>query len=461
MSIFLGKISLLKLFFINSIYLKSIFHTFALAYAFLKQSNKTTYTCHYGISLFQEKKGSGKKFSIYRFILHNTLFIKSLKYRLDMAEICSMDKIQPTSTTGKASDSSITDHWLENRKNSYIVRWYVMVLPSCHRGKATGLEVELNRRMRAGEPLFEYFAPTYVEVKKKNGTFVETRHTLLYNYVVIHASESEIYRMKQYIPQYNFLPRVNEGGQSHYPYLSDHDMDNLRWIARSYSDVLPVCQPQPGCLRKGDKVRITEGQFKGAEATIVSQPGAGQKDIMACIDNWMWIPLLHVHPGQYEVIALNREGKHAYTSLDNERIADGLHLAMQHRYANEVTDEDRRLATEALNLFARLQMDTDVMRCKQYAILLQAHTILQHDDDCRSTLEAIQTLLPAVKAELSRALLLVTLYGCTDSSIYYEQAHRAVAAWKDETTPKKNKRRLLQQLADYDAWLNHHDKFKR
>ena len=372
-----------------------------------------------------------------------------------MAKICSMDKNPPASPTGKSVGSSITDHWLENRKNSYTVRWYVMVLPSCHRGKATGLEVELDRRIREGEPLFEYFAPTYVEVKKKNGKFVKTSHALLYNYVFIHASENEIYRMKQYIPQYNFLPRVNEGQQSHYPYLSDHDMDNLRWIARSYSDVLPICQPQPGWLRKGDKVRITDGQFKGAEATIVSQPGAGQKDIIACIDNWMWIPLLHVHPGQYEVIALNCEGKHAYASLDNERIANGLHLAMQHHYSTGVTDEDRHLATEALNLYARLQMDTDVMRCKQYAILLQAHTILQHEDGRRNILEAIQTLLLAVKAELSRALLLVTLYGCTDSSIYHEQAHLAVAPWKNEAVQKKNKRRLLQQLADYDAWLGH------
>ena len=372
-----------------------------------------------------------------------------------MAGICAMNRSQPASPAGKTTASSITDHWLENRKNSNIVRWYVMVLPSCHRGKATGLQEELDRRIREGEPLFEYFAPAYVEVKKKDGKFVETRHALLYNYVFIHASESEIYRMKQNIPQYNFLPRVNDGGQSHYPYLSDRDMDNLRWIARSYSDVLPVCQPQPKYLRKGDKVRITEGQFEGAEATIVSQPGAGQKDIMVCIDNWMWIPLLHVRPGQYEVIALNRKGKHAYTSLDNERMANGLHLAMQHHYSTGVTDEDRRLATEALNLYARLQMDTDVMRCKQYAILFQAHTVLQHDDDLRSILEAILTLLPAVKAELSRALLLVTLYGCTNNSIYYEQAHRAVASWRSETSQKKNKRRLLQQLADYDAWLGH------
>lgn len=30
--------------------------------------------------------------------------------------------------------------------------------------------------------------------------------------------------------------------------------------------------------------------------------------------------LLHVQPGQYEVIALNTVGKHVYTRLDNDRL---------------------------------------------------------------------------------------------------------------------------------------------
>ena len=64
-------------------------------------------------------------------------------------------------------------------------------------------------------------------------------------------------------------------------------------------------------------------------------------------------------------------------------------------------------------------------------------------------------MLPLVKAEQSRALVVVTLYGCTDSSIYYHLAHEAVDPWKKEEKPKKSKQQLINRLDDYDRWLRH------
>lgn len=233
-------------------------------------------------------------------------------------------------------------------------------------------------------------------------------------------------------------------------------MANLRWVARSYSDVLPVYVPQPDKLRKGDRVRITEGRFQGAEAEVVIQPGAGRKDVVVCVDNWMWVPLLHVRPGQYEVISLNADGKHVYTRLDNDRYSAGLHQALCRYHSPQgVTDADRALAAEVLRLYAGLRLDTDVMRCKLYALLLPARVILGQVDECRELLSVARTFLPLIKAEQSRALLLVTLYGCTDSSIYYEQAHELLAPWRRQSGLKKSKLRLLQCLDDYDRVLGH------
>ena len=67
----------------------------------------------------------------------------------------------------------------------------------------------------------------------------------------------------------------------------------------------------------------------------------------------------------------------------------------------------------------------------------------------------MQTMLPLVKVEQSRALAVVTLYGCTDSSIYYHLAHEAVDPWKKEEKPKKSKQQLINRLDDYDRWLRH------
>lgn len=199
-------------------------------------------------------------------------------------------------------------------------------LPSRHRGAAKGLQAELDRRLRNGEPAFEYFAPTYVEVREEKGVWVKTARPLLYNYVFVRSSENEIYKMMSTagLSLYSFLPRVRDGKREYYPYLSDEAMENLRWVARSYADIVPVYTPEPKRLMKGDRVRITEGKFKNAEATVISQPGGGRKDIMVCVENWLWVPLLHVQPGQYEIISLNTDNMHVYTRLNNDRLFGAL-----------------------------------------------------------------------------------------------------------------------------------------
>lgn len=357
---------------------------------------------------------------------------------------------------------SVTEQ-LRARKNSNAVRWYVLALPTSRKGHYQGnparaLQMELERRARSGEPVFEYFAPSYVEVRKQHGELVRTNHPLFYNYVFIHVSEAEIYRMKRFLPQYNFLPRVREKDDAYYPYLSDVAMENLKWVAASYSDVLPVYTPGPERLMKGDRIRITEGQFKGVEASVIIQPGGGRKEVMVCVENCMYVPLLCVEPGQYEVIALNADNRHVYTRLNGDRLPAGLHEALKRYHSPEgVTDADRALASEVLQQYANLQLDSDVMRCKLYSMLLPAYAILGDREAFDQLLGTVRSILPLIRAEQSRSLLLVTLYGCTNCCLDYEQAHAAVDPWRGEQPLKKSKAQLLRRLDDYDCWLSHRE----
>lgn len=357
----------------------------------------------------------------------------------------------------KSKSVSAAPAYPERMRDTYVVRWYVLVLPSCHKGPANGLREELERRRRNGEPLFEYFAPSYVEVKKRDGGFVETRRPLLYNYVFIHASEHEIYRMKQWLPQYNFLPRIKDGKHEYHPYLSEDAMTNLQWVADSYSNVIPVYTPKPEQLIKGDRIRITEGRFKGAEASVIIQPGAGKRDVMVCVENYMWVPLLRVQPGQYEVIALNDDGKHIYTRLENDRLLLKLHEALGRfcRQEDGVTEADRQLAVETVQQYGNLRMDSDIMRSKLYALLLPAYTITGNRQESERLIGTLQAMLPLIKAEQSRALLLTTLYGCTNNCLYHTQAHEIIDKWRQEENPKKSKQQLIRRLDDYDRWLGH------
>lgn len=345
---------------------------------------------------------------------------------------------------------------MDAMRNSRAVRWYVLALPSCHKGAAGGLQSELDRRRRRGEPLFEFFAPTYMEVRRKGGDWVRTSRPLLYNYVFVRASENEIYRMMTSgLGVYSFLPRIRDGREEHYPYLSDKVMDNLKWVARSYSDVLPVCPLKPEYLLKGDRVRITGGQFKDAEATVFSSPGPGQKEVIVCVDNWLCVPLVHVRPDQYEIISLNPASSRLYTRLDNARLLGQLHSALVRFHGGGVTEKDRETARGALRHYRHIEADSDIMRCRLYSILLPAYTVLGDEEGCRHMIETIMGLLPLVKAEQAKALLLVTLYGCTDSSIWYSQAHALVDRWEDGDNLKKSRLRIMDWLDDFDKSFGH------
>lgn len=344
------------------------------------------------------------------------------------------------------------------RKDRNTVRWYIMTLPVCHKGgPAKALHKEQERRRRNKEQDLGFFAPEYTEVKKVKGQFVSTQRPLLYNYVFVHSSEREINRMKRgTLHAYNFLPRVKKNGrEAHYPYLSDDAMENLRWVADAYSGTVPVYVPCPGKLVKGDRVRITEGPFSGVEATVIKTHGTRSKEIAVCIDDWIYVPLLNISEGQYEIISLNEESKTTYSNLDDDRTLMRLHHALHASHTGSLTDADRSYAADVADRLSRLSMKTDVMRSKLCSLLLMAHTITGDTDKRDETLHAIATLLPLMKAEQARATLCVTLYGCTDNALYHRQAHEIVDAWAKEGSPKKSKRLLMERLADYDSWYGH------
>ena len=356
--------------------------------------------------------------------------------------------------TADPTESAATP--VSEAQNRHIVRWYVMVYPTSSRAMTEELDRELARRQRDNEPLFEYFAPILVEAKTINGRLVRTRRPLLYNYLFVHASEAEIYRIKQRLPQYNLLPRVKDSKESyHYPYLTDKAMRDLQWIARSYAEPVPVCTADPAWLVKGDRIRITEGRFAGIEAKVVTNATSRHKEILVSIDDWMCVPLLKVQPGAYEVIELNAENPGYYSRLNNSKLFDRIHDALCRHLAGGGSAEDRAIATEVLQEYGSLTLDSDIMRSKLYVLLLQAYTILGETAKRESQLVTIQKLLPAVRAEQSRALLLVTLYGCTDNRLYYDQAHALIDPWLAEESPKKSKAQLIRHLADFDRLFGH------
>lgn len=71
---------------------------------------------------------------------------------------------------------------------SHAVRWYILVLPVGHRGDpARALRMEASRSVKRDEAMLEYFAPKYIEVKRKGGEFVRMNDpcfTIMYSFVL-------------------------------------------------------------------------------------------------------------------------------------------------------------------------------------------------------------------------------------------------------------------------------------
>lgn len=365
-------------------------------------------------------------------------------------------------TTGIKTLQKTSSEVFNRMKHRECVRWYVLVLPITQSTKGVSasvrlLQSELERRSRYGEPQFEYFAPTFVSPKTIHGKTVKRESPLLYNYVFIHASENEIFRLKRVLPSFNLLPRVfMSNGDYYYPYLTDEELENLKWIAASYSNELTLFHTEGVPLVKGDKVRITAGELKGLEAEVVTLPRSRQRQVVVRILDHVLVSLYTVKPGEYEVISLCQQGKHHYAHLGNDAYFEGLHQALGRFYTPAgITPEDSDLAARVIHHCAQLQLDSDILRSKAYSLLLPAYKILSRDVDFLRLASIVRDILPLIKAEQSRALLLVTLYGCTNDRRFYEQSHQMLDPWLAEVNLKKSKRSLLSRLADYDRWFGH------
>ncbi len=345
---------------------------------------------------------------------------------------------------------------IRKRKNRRTVRWYLMIYPYGRKGLLQGLDREIARRFRDNEPQIEYFAPAYVEAREVDGRIVRTEKQLLFNYVFVHASEDELFNLKKHEEQYNFPRKKNVGEDEYrYPYVSDEMMRNLQWIAKSYSGVLPVMVGDTSWLLKGDRIKITAGPFKGVEAHLFDNKRNNEKEIMVVVDGWMSVPILHIKDKQYKVIGLNPSTSGSRGAVIGEEMLPRLHEILCRKYLGETLQEDITTAGSIISRYAGHEPESDIMRCKLYSLMLMAYRIVGDEEKMEGLMQLINSILPTITAEQSKALLLTTLYGCTDNSIWFRQAHALIDPWRSDPAPKKSKKQLIQRLADFDRILGH------
>lgn len=342
-------------------------------------------------------------------------------------------------------------------QNSNAVRWYIMLLPVGHKGKATGLIEEQSRRIRNGEPSFDFFAPQLVESHFVDGELVVTEKPLLFNYIFVHASEKEIYKMKAGgLAKYNFLPRCHGDAGEYFPFLTDAMMKTFRWVAGAYGNSVPCVVPEPQTLVQGDKVRVTRGPLKGVVATVVSTKGKDRKNLIVNVENWLWVPLVTVKQGEYELVSLTNEEDVQSEHCNNDAILRRLHELMGKHFSHErLSEKDLETISNIQGHCSSLAVGTDIMRCKLFAIQLQVAILLNNTAERTRLVAESAAFYPLVKAEYAKALMAAILYLATDNNRYYTDVHATIEQWQQESAPKKSKQTLTQWVSDFDVWLGH------
>lgn len=369
------------------------------------------------------------------------------------------------------------------------VQWYVLSAPRGCRDISAILNRENVFRNDNDISPLEFFAPTYVREKSFRGRQIRVTSPLALNYVFVHSSQRDIAEMMTRIEKFHFLPSVVDGdGIRHYPYIKDEQMQNFMWIAKTYSNELPAHIPDMQMLAKGDRIRITKGDFAGCEATLITTPGSKYRKIEVALDKFLSVPLLTVPADGYVLLELNEDLRHQHTTFSLgkfEQLHEALGRVMRSgggdgtekndchnvecgNSATEAngsgetvdmmnaTDEDKRRARVLINQISQINNDaSDWMRCKRYAFLAAAYTILGDDNELRKTMETAKSLVAASKLNEGKIFLCVVMYGCTNNAFYYEKAHTYMHQLDDKTKEKKSYASILRFLNDYDSWYGH------
>lgn len=333
-------------------------------------------------------------------------------------------------------------------------RWYILQAPICHRGPILGLDKVVNEYQNEKQSIFEVFRPKCIRMVLKNGKWEKESDNLYFNYVFIKADINELEKLrKNEFSILRFLRDGRAGYENEYAFIDRKQMSVLKWISQSYSQGIPIYYPKTENLKKGDRIRIIDGEFKGIEAIVEFQTGSGTKNVMVRLENWASIPLINVKCDQYEILELGGDNKRICSKIENSRLAAKLHESMMHLYENQLTEKDLEVAKKAIREYGRLQYALEYT-CKVSSHLLQAYKILGKDEEenYQYTLSSATRFLKenVVNRMQQKAQLLIALYGCTNDFQFRNQAHQVMLAWGTESASATGYKVLLQRLKDYD-----------
>lgn len=164
------------------------------------------------------------------------------------------------------------------------------------------LKVTYQREMKVKYELdklhIESFIPMKIKFRMKGERRVKELRPAIHNLIFVHTYESQLtkYKEETAIPVNYIYDK-----ETRKPIIiPERQMANFIGVAGSHDEQLIYLDPNPGVWKKGTKVRITGGVFKGYEGTFLRIKG--DRRLVVEIPGLIAVATGFIHPSLVEAI---------------------------------------------------------------------------------------------------------------------------------------------------------------
>lgn len=323
-------------------------------------------------------------------------------------------------------------------------QWYVLSA----RDGINDLERQFERlslaRTRRGDEPVDYFMPTCVEMSTLFGRARMRRRKLLGNYIFVRDTFRNILEAKQVVESMWLLPHPDhKEGENEYMTIGDHEMEQLKAVARVYANELPCYPIGMVDLEEGDKVEIVGGDFDGVSGTLQCSQGRNGGKVLMDVGGLFIIATPDIHPQYIRILEFGKGNRHPYRQFE-------AHLpravqALLHLYDTSseggLTTSDLALMTVFTRRYELLKPSTVNLASQHATLMLMSHVALQNDLQATKWSERCREVLTKVKSDTQRAWQLAFMFAATREPKLHQDALSIVSTWT--IAPNDRKRALV------------------
>lgn len=143
------------------------------------------------------------------------------------------------------------------------------------------------------------FIPMRYEIRIRNGRKKRELVPVISDLIFVRAVQSELQWIKDRNPYLQYMIDIRNGQKIIVP---DEQMRNFIAVAGTYDEHLIFFSPDEVNLRKGTRVRITDGDFKGYEGIFIKVKGARDRRVVISLQGIIAMAMATLSPDLIQII---------------------------------------------------------------------------------------------------------------------------------------------------------------